>query len=91
MDYFTIPSTISILKCEAILYDELSDLSKVYPTFDFISIPDENNVELSIKKMLPVFIPKEVEYPREEVDADRKGYHVVDFEQSFDYSKTNFA
>lgn len=44
-----IPSTISLMKSDAINYEELSNLNIKYPSFDFLSIPDENDVEKSLK------------------------------------------
>ncbi|CDW83349.1 UNKNOWN [Stylonychia lemnae] len=90
-NYYMIPSTISLMKCEAITYEELSAINTKHPSFDFSGVPDDNDVELSIKKMLPKFRPLASEYPKDDYEKDRISLRYVDFKDSYDYSVTVYS
>ena len=80
-----IPSSVNLMKCESINYEELSKLNNDHPSFDFTSIPDENDVESSLKKILPLLNSILPEYPRDDNDRDRMSIPIVDFEGSYNY------
>lgn len=48
-DYYTLPSTVTLAKCETISYEESAKLNQQYPSFEFSSHADENEPEMSIK------------------------------------------
>ena len=50
----TIPSTISVARCETISYDEMRILNEKSPSFEFISNIYENDPEINIKQLIPV-------------------------------------
>ena len=90
-DFYTLPSTVTLAKCETISYEESAKLNTQYPSFEFTSSADENEPEKSIKASLPKFEGMIPEYPKEEVDKDRQCLRVVDFQNSYDYSQTAYA
>jgi hypothetical protein len=79
VDYYTIPSTITLAKLEPVSYEELRVLSIKNPSFEFDANLDDNDVESSIKEMLPKFAEVTPEYPKEDPERDRIGLRVSDF------------
>lgn len=91
LDYYYIPSTITLGKLDAISQEELNLLNQKHPIFDFIAKPEENDVESSIKSMLPHCTDIMAEYPKEDPDKDRVGLRVHDFQESYDYTTAGYT
>lgn len=87
----SIPSTISLAKCEAISFDELRKIASNVSAFEFKSKPDDNDVEASIREMLPFLNEVPIEYPKDEFEKEKIGLRMVDFTDGYDYTTTNFG
>lgn len=91
VDYALIPSTFTLAKLESLSYEEQRELTCKYPSFDFRADLEENNVEASIKEMIPKNTELVPEYPKDEPDKNRIGLRVHDFSESYDYSQSSYA
>jgi thiamine pyrophosphokinase len=56
LNYFAIPSSINIMNCDSITYEELSKINQNQPSFYFQAKTDDNDVEKSIKDIIPKYV-----------------------------------